>query len=395
MNAKIFSGNIFIFHAFDVGDDVTLEKIRREHPFVECTATPYSPLTPTGDVISKDPQGSISLGSSKAAKTKRLSCSLTTQPKYFKNYHIPLAVTFSDPLQSPQCTSIKIHNFGVISLRYKIPFSSTMDDLRAQLDTIDRLYNKQSIQDVQMIFDAIKDHVKQAKFFHLRESYILIQVNSSTEINNIIDLKNNYGSTIASMLRFETESLSDFQKNDIIESAFGYYRGDLIIVDTQAAFLYDDEYEESLDIFEFGNIQQLELHYFDRVLDKQLNHVYERETKAPAFTAYLPFVGASNSGPIGDLSKLKVDISVITERLENSIKLAGEEYYSELYALLVKKLDIDNWKESINRKLSIIETISNVYQHTVDSIRGDILSIAVIVLVFGEFVMGILQVLRQ
>ena len=29
------------------------------------------------------------------------------------------------------------------------------------------------------------------------------------------------------ILRFETESLSEYQKNEILESAIGYYRGDL------------------------------------------------------------------------------------------------------------------------------------------------------------------------
>ena len=134
-------------------------------------------------------------------------------------------------------------------------------------------------------------------------------------------------------MRFETETLSEYQKNEILESAIGYYRGDLIIVDTEAAFIYDDEYEEVLDLFEFANMQQLELQYFDRVLDQQLNVVYEREIRKLPLLSYLPFIGALKSDPVGDLGKLKVDISVITERLENSIKLAGEAYYSELYSL--------------------------------------------------------------
>ena len=58
-----------------------------------------------------------------------------------------------------------------------------------------------------------------------------------------VTLKDTYGGTIASLLRFETENLSEYQKNEILDSAIGYYRGDLFIVDTQAAFVYDEEYE--------------------------------------------------------------------------------------------------------------------------------------------------------
>ena len=83
---------------------------------------------------------------------------------------------------------------------------------------------------------------------------------------DIVKLKEEFmGALLHRLLRFETESLSEYQKNEILESAIGYYRGDLIIIDTEAAFIYDDEYEEVLDLFEFANMQQLELQYFDRV----------------------------------------------------------------------------------------------------------------------------------
>ena len=98
---------------------------------------------------------------------------------------------------------------------------------------------------------------------------------------------------LLSILRFETESLSEYQKNEILESAIGYYRGDLIIIDTEAAFIYDDEYEEILDLFEFANMQQLELQYFDRVLDQQLNVVYEREIKKLPFFHICPLLARS------------------------------------------------------------------------------------------------------
>ena len=121
-----------------------------------------------------------------------------------------------------------------------------------------------------------------------------------------------------------------------------------------------------------------------------LNVVYEREIRKLPISSYLPFIGALKSDPVGDLGKLKVDISVITERLENSIKLAGEAYYSEIYSLLVEKLDIANWKESINRKLDIILDVRTVYENKVEALRDDLLSVLIIVLIFIEMVVGIL-----
>jgi len=353
MSQKIFTGNIFIFHAFDVGEEINLEHIKHLQ----------------------------------STKTQPLS-------KYFKNYHLPLPIDLPDEYQSPQCSSIKVHGFGVITLRYQIPYHDTLEELRTKINGIEDFYEDQSVKDAHVLFNLIKEEIKQPRFFHLRTSYVIIQATPTHEID-ILSLKKESGSTIASLLRFETEVLSEYQKDEILATSIGYYRNDLIIIDTDAAFLYDDEYEELLDLFEFANLQQLELQYFDRVLDKKLSIAYEQKVQKPPFKAYLPFIGAVISDPVGELGQLRVDISVITERLENSIKLAGEAYYSELYALLKEKLDLNNWKDSISRKLSIILSISNVYQHQMEAIRENIISFSIIVLIFMELLLGILSLMRH
>lgn len=351
---QIFSGNIFIFYCFDVADDIDLESV----------------------------------------KDKQL---LLRQPlllsKYFKNYHTPLAVELPHPHSSSKCISAKLHEFGVISLAYKIPFKENLVDLRQQINDIEDEYREQSVIDAGAIFKKIKSETKQPRFFHLRTSYVVIQINPEPDID-INQLKEESGSIIASMLRFEIEVLSEYQKNEILASAIGYYRGDLIIIDAYAAFVYDDEYEEYLDIFEFANVQQLELQYFDRLLDQQLNTVYERQMKKSNFRSYLPLFDVLKSNPVEELGNLKVDISVITERLESSIKLSGEAYFSELYSLIVEKLDINTWKESINRKLDIIKDVSTVYQNKVESAREDLTSGLIILLIFIELVIGILSYLK-
>lgn len=350
---RVFSGNIFIFQAFDIGEDIDLEKVRQSNSLL------IRPLT--------------------------LS-------KYFKNYHTPLPIDLPHPHESSKFISSNLHGFGVISLAYKIPFKDTLENLRKKLVTYDLEFQEQGVIDAGSIYKAIKRYVKQARFFHLRTSYVIIQVDSQPELS-VVNLKDTYGSVIASLLRFETESLSEYQKDEMLSSALGYYREDLFIIDTQAAFMYDDEYEEILDLFEFANIQQLELQYFDRMLDQQLNVVYQKEVRTLPIKAYMPFIG-SLPKDLGSLGTLKVEISVIIERLESSIKIAGEEYISELYSVLVDKLDLKKWKEAIDSKLTIIRDINSYYQGRVDTIREDFLSVLIIVLIFIELVVGILTYLR-
>lgn len=356
-NEQRFTGSVYIFHSFDVGDDIKLDQIRARH----------------------------------LLKTRRVPLS-----RYFKNYHIPLVV--EPPAQQPdseRCDQAKIHSFGVISLRYKIPFELTLSELREKITTLDTHYESVALRDAKDMYSYITPVIKQPRFFHLRKSYLSIQVNPRPELPDAVQFKEQYGTMIASMVRFETESLAQDQMEEILDSGIGYYRGDLIIVDREAAFIYDDEYDDILDFLEFGTLQQLELQYFDRVLDQRLNTVYEQEVKRLPLTAYLPFWGTVISDPVEELGKLRVDISVITERLESSIKLVGEPYYVELYNVIIEKFDLKKWKESVANKLSIIHDISSVYESKVETMRQDLFSILIIILIFMEFLVGMLNYLRN
>ncbi len=350
-----YTGNIFVYYAFDVGDDINLEQIENLPEII----------------------------------TRPLKVS-----KHFKGYHIPLSIELPHPHSSSRCISTKLYNFGVFSLCYKIPFNQTLSDLRATLNDIDAEFREQSVEDAQLIFKKLRNFIKQARFFHLRTSYVVIQVDQQPDIVST-ELKKDFGNIIASLVRFETETLSEYQKNEILESAIGYYRGDLIIIDIDSAFVYDDEYDEILDLFEFANIQHVELQYYDRVLDMLLNKVYQREVSGPPLKAYIPLLGMFTKDPVSSLGLLRVEISVIIERLESTLKATAEAYIEETYTLLAQKLDLKGWKESVTSKLEIIKDIYQVHQNKIDVNREDLLSLLVIILIAIELVVGILSYLKH
>jgi len=351
----IFSGNILILWAYDVGEDINLQKVEE-----------------SGDIVKTPLQ----------------------LPKHFKQYNVPLAIELPHSSTQSHCIGNKLYSFGAISLTYKIPFTDTLENLRVNCDKLADKYQEQSFLDAQSVYKKIEPFITQPKFFQTSASYVIIQVDPQPTVLDLTQLQKTYGSTIASTLRFETEILSEFQKNEILDSAIGYFRGSLIVIDVDAAFVYEEEYDDIIDLFEFANIQQLELRFFDRLLDQQINIIYERKETTLSWGAYLPFIGSFFSDPVGQLSKLKADISVITERLESSIKIAGEPYYSEIHSVLVDKLDIKNWHEGIDRKLKIVEDVQIVFQQKIDTNREDLFSMLIIILIFVELVFGILSYLK-
>lgn len=350
-----FHGHIYFFQAFDVGEDIDLRRLEQTN------AIQQVPLL---------------------------------LPKYFKNYHTPLAVELPHPHERTTWLNAKIHNFGVISLAYRAPFRATLAELRDMLPDMQADHQEQSVVDAHTIFRRIKECTTQPKFFHLRTSYTVIQVDIDDPTLDGIYLQKTYGGVIASMVNFVEENLSEYKKEDILKNATGYYRGDLIIIDREAAFVYDQEYEKIIDLFEFVNIHQLELKYYDKVLDRQLNVIYERKVRSLPLQSYLPFVGSRINDPVGELGKLRVEISVITEQLQNSILLSDEPYYAEIYDLLAERLDLNYWQESLESKLEIIKDVAMVIQARVDADREDLLSVLIIVLILMEFIVGLLHLLK-
>lgn len=349
-NEGIFTGNLYIFHAFDIGDEINLDAVSdAEH------------------IITRS----------------------YTVPKFFKNYHVPLEIDLPHPHSSYGCQSVRLHNFGTISLTYKVPFESTLDELRKNIEAIDNKFQEQSVIDAGNVFKAIKEFSKGGKFFLTKSSYLVIQVDPVPQQIDTLEFKKTYGNSIVSMLRFEKETLAEYQKTAILDSSIGYFKGDLIIVDIEAAFVYDPDYQEILYLFEFANIQALELRFFDRMLDKKLNLIYEERFGKVPWSSYLPFVDINRKGPLDELSKLKVDIQVIIERMESSIKLVGEPYFSEIYEQLVDNLDLAGWRNAINQKLEIASDIQAVIQHKIDAIRSEMLEVLIIILIFIEVLIAL------
>ncbi len=352
-----FNGNILLFYAFDVGNAIDLNMIK-EKGLVSTCVVPLS--------------------------------------TYFKNYHIPLAFRMQDGNAKPgdasssvSCISSKIHHFGVLSFCYRIPFDESFEDLKVQMIEIKKNFDAKAEIDAKSTFKTILSAINQPRFYSLKNSYFTIQAYPLKGKHSSEEFKATYGSKIASLLRLEVYNLSDYQRDEILASSIGYYGQDLIIVDSAASFIYDDEYFEPLEFFESANIQKLELQDFDRVLDQKLNYFYAQDSYKVPFSAYIPLISQRIELPVSRLAKLRVDISVITERLENSIKLAGDEYYSKLYSMLVEKMSIQEWRDSINRKLAIISDLYQVYQDRLDTIHGELLTVVIIILVALEAFLAI------
>lgn len=346
-------GNVLVFHAFDIGESINLAQIKSQK-LIKTTAAIAFP--------------------------------------HFKNYHIPL---FVEPPKNPllnnidganrtDCIYARLHNFGAISFCYKIPFCGTFDTLKVKVIQHVSNYRKIVQRDAKAIFDSIFPAVEQPSFFSLKSEYYAVQVNNLGQGVDTNDFIEQQGSKIASLLKLETENLSEFQEHQILRSMTGYYGKDLVIIDSEGAFIYDNEFYEAIEFFELANIQKLELQSFDRALDQELTFLHKNEKYKLSPIAYIPLIGISFDFMLDRLVKLKLDVSVVTERLGNGIKLAGDSYYAHLWGMLVEKLRLSDWKTAIGEKMNILNDIYMVRKSRVDNIRNEIANVAIIIFLVIE-----------
>ena len=353
------SGNFLLFYAYDLGDEINLERLKKSHVLT----THIAPLS---------------------------AC--------FKNYHIPLSFNLADcnPEVSyrsrTDCVSSKIHSFGVISLCYKIPFMCNFEELKNRFIEITQIYNEKCEEDIDNLFRMIKPFVARPHLYNINGKYSAVQV-EPLETMSPAEFKDAFGPKIASLMRHEKETLSESQKTAILSSTTAYYGQDMVIIDGEAAFIYDNEYFEIIEFLESANIQRLELNYFDRLLDHKLNSFYNSDSayKIPLLS-YVPLLKSKEDRLVEELARLRVDISVIVERLEISIKMSGEPYHEEIYSILVDKLLIQEWQASVNKKLSIVEDLYSVHRDRLSNIREEMLTVVIVLLITFEAYVAFLRI---
>jgi hypothetical protein len=376
MAKSVFSGDIVLFYAYDIGEDIDLEYIKAQH------------LLPT-------------FNSPLSAR--------------FKNYHSPISfhmrgvdiVAEGEPHEmhtierdmmvgedtTPEdaegdMTSFamsKIHTFGVISFCYRIPFKGTMDNLKRRLVDVKQEYDMRADDFAYDTFKRIHSAIRTPHFFNMKNDYFTVHINTVRSAVPSEQLFEAFGAEIASMLRLEVDPLSPYQQDMILRSRTGYYGDELVVVDSSGSFVYDDSCYEAIELFEFVTIQLLELKCFDHLLDRRLH------------TFYLTSLDTSrtrSSAAIVELAELRVEISVITERLENTIRLSGDEYYTEIYERLVKKLAIPQWRDGVQKKLDIIRDLYEVQQTGQDLVFHKRWTLVIVGLIALESIVGIVHFLH-
>jgi len=284
----------------------------------------------------------------------------------------------------------KVYDFGVITIRFMLPISGMFDELN-QVSTVlteSVVLRKKAISEFLKIkSDIIQSIVKPREDAEKDlEDYAIFMIQAFDQPTKASDLLNNYSVELTGILR-EEKGLSGSEITDALKNPLSYRDDDLVLIDWNGAFIFDPEVSYDVpDVIEFALIQLLELRLYDQLLDEIIDDAYD--TLSPIKYRIFPF-----SKTLQNLSRMKLDISEIIDRLMYNLKLIGDLYLAKIYETASNRFYLERWKSAIRQKLATIESIYNESWARIQTNRMIVLEAAIVVLFIIDIILIIIEFL--
>lgn len=224
---------------------------------------------------------------------------------------------------------------------------------------------------LQELFQGLADFSTVDPSFY--EDYTIYQINDSTLVTDPVPL-----------LMGEDINFSPQIREQVLCNRLSYSSDDFVILTWDTALICDpDDPGDLRDLIEFANVQLLELRYYDLLLNKQMEIMYddiERAGQRSTFTRLRRFRRILSA-----LMRFIADITEVTEKVDNLIKITEDVYYARVYQTTLRVLRIDQWGEGVARKLQVVQQNYSMLSNELNVQHSNVLEWIIILLIALEF----------
>lgn len=286
----------------------------------------------------------------------------------------------------------RLFDFGAISVVLTVPVPAGTE-VDALTPLADRLYDGPEVDALALeLVEALRKEVAPAMenphLWEQVEHYAVIFVEAIRGAPSGEDVLRR--AELARLLLGETavRELSSAERQDVTQRHFSYGKDDLVVIDWNAAFVYEPSGSHDIpDILEIANAQLLELRYYDDALDLSLARVNQRLKRERRR------LGSIFRSPYPALSRqvlvTLLEMSELVERVENSLKIIGDFYLARVYEAAVEQLRIPAWKETVTRKQEILSDVYGWLKGEVDTARSLTLEVMIVLLIVVELLVAV------
>ncbi len=287
--------------------------------------------------------------------------------------------------------SAHIHDSGSIAVTYTIAIAdgTPLGELTSRCAA---LYNSRDLEtlaraEVAKLLPELRPAITGAHDWSGHENYTIIRIHELADAMTPAALLDWQGLGRLLIGEQSTHMLADRHRAEILEYTFGYLDDDLVIVDWNSAFLLDPRRDPTLvEMLEYANCHLLNLRYYDDLLDRHTKRIYgELSTHKSAGILDRRYGRLAQ-----DVFKQLVGLSEISERIDNATKVASDYYVARVYRAAIKRLRVEAWKDSIERKQELVNKAYEMLKGEVEMRRSLMLEITVVLLIVLEIVLALI-----
>ena len=285
---------------------------------------------------------------------------------------------------------IKYYDYGVVSLIFELPFAGDWEKLietscRWTSDTnFEKLASRIVHQRLERAAPALVKPYSPEDGEWLQEDYFIFHVREIDGSPSAEDLLVTQRHQIAQVVRGESATLSDGERQEILQSRISYYPNDLAVIGWNAAFIYDTQAgaETAIQLLEYANSQLLEFRHYDELMTRELENVYD-------------FLEAGGTGlwsrwrtarAASKLHTVLLDVNELTERADNAIKFLSDMFSARLYKLCAQKVGVPDYKDLVQEKLHTAEDLYRFMVEQFNQSRAFVLELMVVVILIVELI---------
>ena len=293
--------------------------------------------------------------------------------------------------------SARIFDFGVISLRMRVPLAEEMawHDFVEFGNRIGGRADALSIFDraLQQLLGELSPAVERMRVAEVTEDYTVFRVATLRDASGAALAAGSLtDADVVPLLLGEERALSEAARRELLPHRFSYFADDLAILTWDNALVIDPAPEDETDVqyvLEFANAQLLELRFYDAMLDAELPRMYDRV--ADARGGVRGFRNRRFRELLAKMQQTVADSTEIVERVENALKVTDDVYLARIYAAALEIFRGRVWRAGIDRKLSIIRETYAMLNDEAQAARSEALEIAIVVLILGEIVIALFR----
>ncbi len=289
----------------------------------------------------------------------------------------------------------KLYDYGVVSVSLTRPFAGSWEELIVTAYELSTDSGLESGAEAlcRAVADRIRPALERPRDRFLSEDYWVFSVSELDQPLTSEALLAESSREIAQLLRAEREPLSPQERDEVLRHRLSYLANDLVVPTWSTALVYDTDagIQAALEIFEYANSQLLQFRYYDELLDDRLAQIYHELETQKTYRRWWPprYTKAARQ-----VHGLFIDVTELTDRAENALKLVGDVYAARLLALAHSRLGVSAWRDSVQEKL---KTLDEIYRFAVDQTgmeRGELLEIAIVAILVFELVLFFLGIMR-